>query len=268
MNIYADKTQKNKSQSVANGIIQKRGDSESTIQFIDNRPEAVAQRKLQELANSRSQVYQLQRDDEGVSFIKNSGFLRGTDGLFASHKPPEASRSGVNWQDNRGPHSRKNIPSTRPGGMPVDKVPPMKNMPKKPVGAYGGKSVHAFAMRNGTLDVHHKDEQDVHTKLSPRTIAELEAKNPTVFAGIKAAAAQEAAKEQQALFKKLELSEEVARARLEEQSELPKTFGQPKDPLEGFNHDDPQLQLTTDEQTQLNLFRLYQARTRKASNKP
>lgn len=52
MNTHADKTPENKSQSVANTLSKKQIDSESTFQFIDNRPEAVAQRKLQDLANN------------------------------------------------------------------------------------------------------------------------------------------------------------------------------------------------------------------------
>jgi hypothetical protein len=54
MNTYADKTQENKSQSVANELSQKQS-SKATFQFVDNRPEAVAQRKLQELVKIDSQ---------------------------------------------------------------------------------------------------------------------------------------------------------------------------------------------------------------------
>jgi hypothetical protein len=58
MNTHADKSQENKSQSVANGTPQKQGSSESTFQFVDNRPEAVTQRKLQEIANNSPQAKQ------------------------------------------------------------------------------------------------------------------------------------------------------------------------------------------------------------------
>ena len=57
MYTYANKTQENKNQSVATHIAQKQG-SGSTFQFVDNRPEAVAQRKLQEMANNSPQVKQ------------------------------------------------------------------------------------------------------------------------------------------------------------------------------------------------------------------
>lgn len=59
MNTYADKKQENKSQTVANEVSQKTSNSESTFQFVDNRPEAVAQIKLQEMANNSPQVQQL-----------------------------------------------------------------------------------------------------------------------------------------------------------------------------------------------------------------
>ena len=59
MNIHADKTQENKNRSVANEFSQKQSDGVSTFQFVDNRPEAIAQRKLQEVANNSAQVRQL-----------------------------------------------------------------------------------------------------------------------------------------------------------------------------------------------------------------
>ncbi|MDC3285101.1 hypothetical protein OAU94_01515 [Flavobacteriaceae bacterium] len=59
MNTHADKTQENKSQSVANTVSQKQSNGKSTFQFVDNRPDAVAQLKLQEVANNSPQVKQL-----------------------------------------------------------------------------------------------------------------------------------------------------------------------------------------------------------------
>ncbi len=53
MNSYADKTEKNKSQSIANATSQKRSDGKSSFQFIDNRPEAVQMRKMQNLIQQR-----------------------------------------------------------------------------------------------------------------------------------------------------------------------------------------------------------------------
>ncbi len=62
MNTYADRIQENKSQSVANAVSQKQSGGESVFQFVDNRPETVAQRKLQEMANNSSQVSQLKAE--------------------------------------------------------------------------------------------------------------------------------------------------------------------------------------------------------------
>ncbi|MCP5003940.1 MAG: hypothetical protein GY941_08325 [Planctomycetes bacterium] len=58
MNTQADKTQENKSHSVTNGIAQTQSSSESAFQFVDNRPETIAQRKLQEMAINCPQVKQ------------------------------------------------------------------------------------------------------------------------------------------------------------------------------------------------------------------
>lgn len=57
MKNHADKTQENKSKSVANAVTQKQG-SGATHQFVDNRPKAIAQMELQETANNRRQVKQ------------------------------------------------------------------------------------------------------------------------------------------------------------------------------------------------------------------
>ena len=59
MNTHADKTQENKSQAVSAVDSQMQSGGEATFQFVDNRPEAIAQRKLQEMANNSAQVSQL-----------------------------------------------------------------------------------------------------------------------------------------------------------------------------------------------------------------
>lgn len=58
MNTHADKTQKNKSQSAAHEVSKKQSIGGSTFQFVDNRPEIVAQRKLQEMTNISPQAKQ------------------------------------------------------------------------------------------------------------------------------------------------------------------------------------------------------------------
>ena len=52
MHKNAEKKQENKSQSLPNKVSQKQGSGNSAFQFVDKRPEGVAQRKLQKIANS------------------------------------------------------------------------------------------------------------------------------------------------------------------------------------------------------------------------
>ncbi|AEV31740.1 hypothetical protein Oweho_0727 [Owenweeksia hongkongensis DSM 17368] len=59
MNTHTDKTQENKSQSVSAASPQMQSGDESTFHFVDNRPEAIAQRKLKEMANNSPKVKQL-----------------------------------------------------------------------------------------------------------------------------------------------------------------------------------------------------------------
>jgi hypothetical protein len=59
MNSHADKTQENKSKSVSHEGSEKQTGGEATFQLQDNRPEALAQRKQQEMANNSPQVKQL-----------------------------------------------------------------------------------------------------------------------------------------------------------------------------------------------------------------
>lgn len=64
MNTHANKTQHNKCQSGAYEKSQKKRSGVPTFQFIDNRREAIAQRQLQDMANSSPQVSQLRAFQE------------------------------------------------------------------------------------------------------------------------------------------------------------------------------------------------------------
>jgi len=59
MQTHADKIQEAKGSSVANVTSEKQSDTEPTFQFVDNRPETMSQRNLQEAANNSSQINQL-----------------------------------------------------------------------------------------------------------------------------------------------------------------------------------------------------------------
>lgn len=75
MNIHVDKTENNKSHAVANAVSQKQNGGESSFQFADNRPEAIAQRKLQEMANNTQkakETTQLQSMADNFGQINNS----------------------------------------------------------------------------------------------------------------------------------------------------------------------------------------------------
>jgi len=63
MSIYADKNQENKSNATANSTMQRQSASKSTLEFVDNRVETITQRKLQEIANSKT----LQNTPENVT---------------------------------------------------------------------------------------------------------------------------------------------------------------------------------------------------------
>ncbi|SER56985.1 hypothetical protein SAMN05421690_10391 [Nitrosomonas sp. Nm51] len=64
MNTSADKTQENNSKSVSGASSQMQISGKSTFQFVDNRPEAIAQRKIQEMANNSSQASRLRAFQE------------------------------------------------------------------------------------------------------------------------------------------------------------------------------------------------------------
>lgn len=59
MNTHADKTQENKGRAVANSLPKQQSNGEPAFHFVDNRPETIAQKKLQEMANNSPQVKQL-----------------------------------------------------------------------------------------------------------------------------------------------------------------------------------------------------------------
>ena len=64
MNTHEDKMQENKSQAVANSLPQLQSNGESTFQYVVNRPEAIAQRKLKESINNSPRVQQLKSYQE------------------------------------------------------------------------------------------------------------------------------------------------------------------------------------------------------------
>ena len=64
MSGYADQTEENKSEFVASSVAQMQTSGEPTFEFLDTRPESIAQRKLQNIADNSPQVSQLQSFQE------------------------------------------------------------------------------------------------------------------------------------------------------------------------------------------------------------
>ncbi|GEM_PF-5579921 len=61
MNTHSDESRKNRSHPMANAVFERKNSSESTFQFVDNRPQAIAQRKLQEMVNNSTQAMRAAR---------------------------------------------------------------------------------------------------------------------------------------------------------------------------------------------------------------
>lgn len=74
MHASADKTQANKGQSQASNLSQAQSSSKSTFQLLDNRPEAIAQKELQEMANSSPKVSQLKSYQEMANTHREASF--------------------------------------------------------------------------------------------------------------------------------------------------------------------------------------------------
>lgn len=71
MNTRADKTQENKSQAAANSLTKQKSNGNATFQFVDNRPETITQRKLQEMAN-----YYSSNKQQSIQKNSNTGQLK------------------------------------------------------------------------------------------------------------------------------------------------------------------------------------------------
>ncbi len=102
MNTHADKSQENKSQAVANSLPKLQSESESTFQFVDNRPEAIAQRKLQEAINNSPRVQPLKAYQEMANNSPQVKQLRASQ-LMADNftsKPVQQEENNTGLPDN------------------------------------------------------------------------------------------------------------------------------------------------------------------------
>lgn len=112
MNTHADKTQGNKIQPVANVVPQRESGDTPSFQFIDNRPESAAQRKLQEMANNSPRAKQSMAFQEtankSLRVRQTAQFQAMADNSAAQHLPsiqkkqnetglPDALKSGIEY---------------------------------------------------------------------------------------------------------------------------------------------------------------------------
>lgn len=104
MNTHADKTQENKSQAVAKNLPKLQSNDESAFQFLDNRTEAIVQRKLQEAINNSPRVKQLKAYQEmadGSSQVEQTAQLQTiSDNRYAQQQPIQKKENNTGLPDN------------------------------------------------------------------------------------------------------------------------------------------------------------------------
>jgi hypothetical protein len=77
MYAQVEKSKEYKSRAVANTEANNKSESMQGFGFVDNRPEAIAQRKLQEMANNNPQVKQLSASQKRSSPIQSKKVIQG-----------------------------------------------------------------------------------------------------------------------------------------------------------------------------------------------
>jgi len=112
MNIHADKKEENKSQTTANTSSKKKNNTESVSQLVDNRAEAVAQRKLQETANNSADVKQLMAFKNRIN--TNDNVIQR---MFTQNNVPISTLTGLNSELALPAYSNKE--NTRPIILPI-----------------------------------------------------------------------------------------------------------------------------------------------------
>ncbi len=96
MSNHADRTQDTRSQSVSNSEHLMQKSSEPSVQFVDKRPIALAQQKLQEMANNSPQVNQMKAVQEMASNSPQAMQLKSIQETASGRRPP-IQMAGGNW---------------------------------------------------------------------------------------------------------------------------------------------------------------------------
>ena len=153
MNTHADKTQENKSQAVSAVDSQMQSSGESSFQFVDNRPEAVAQRKLQEIANNSPQVSQLRAFQD---MVNNSPQAKHTAQLqaIADNHSAQQRQPIQKKENNTGLPDSLKTGMENLSGMSLDDVKVHRNSDKP-------AQLQAHAYAQGT-DIHLGSGQEKH----------------------------------------------------------------------------------------------------------
>lgn len=94
MNTHADKTQENKSQAAIVRLPKLQNNCNSTFRFEDNRPEAIAQRKLQEAIDNSPRVKQLRVYQDMANKSPQVNLLRIYQAMADNYTPKTAQRKG------------------------------------------------------------------------------------------------------------------------------------------------------------------------------
>jgi hypothetical protein len=153
MNTHIDQTQENKSQSVANAVSPKQNRKESTFQFVDNRPEAIAQRKLQDMANNSPQVSQLMAFQDMANNspqVKQAAQLQAMVDNHSSQQQQPIQKK----ENNTGLPDNLKTGMENLSGMSLDDVKVHRNSDKP-------AQLQAYAYAQGT-DIHLGPRQEKH----------------------------------------------------------------------------------------------------------
>lgn len=153
MNTHADQTQENKSQAVSAVDSQIQSGGESTFQFVDNRPEAVAQRKLQEMAYNSPRAMKLKAFQD---VAKNSPQAKQTAQLqsMADNSSYQQQQPIQKKENNTGLPDNLKTGMENLSGMSLDDVKVHRNSDKP-------AQLQAHAYAQGT-DIHLGPRQEKH----------------------------------------------------------------------------------------------------------
>lgn len=153
MNTQADKIQENKSHAVSALDSQMQSGDASTFQFVDNRPEAIAQRKLQEIANNSPRAIQMrvfQNMSNSSPQVNQAAQLQ----LMADNSSSQQQQPIQKKENNTGLPDNLKTGMENLSGMSLDDVKVYRNSDKP-------AQLHAHAYAQGA-DIYLASGQEKH----------------------------------------------------------------------------------------------------------